>query len=386
MNTALKHWREAATVILAAGQRRAPTADTLKVLENAAKSVCDYQVLLLKRSGRSGFMPNAYVFPGGLVDASDFSSEWQDIFKHFTKAHNYGIAAVKQPPETRPPIFATDRAQLGSPIPGDVAFRICAVRETFEESGVLLALPKHEARGVLDSQPVPTRLGTPWSKDVLAKWRALVNGDPANFIKMCRELECLPNIWALHEWANWLTPVGKYGIRRYDTAFYLCCLDEAPHTLHDDKEIVHFKWSTPQEVLQRYRSKEIWIAPPQFYDFGRLCQFPVLKDLHQFAWKRSVEGCEQWLPVHMVTSDGFANILPGDMLYPEKVDTSGNSEGVLITEKSLDELQQDTGKMHRVVGQDMYSVSIQMNITPKYKHLPPVDSDNMRKFLRNSKL
>jgi len=59
---------------------------------------------------------------------------------------------------------------------------------------------------------------------------------------MCRELQCLPNIWALHEWGNWLTPIGVYGKqRRYDTAFYICCLDEIPYTLHDEKEIVHFK-------------------------------------------------------------------------------------------------------------------------------------------------
>ncbi len=196
-------------------------------------------------------MPNAYVFPGGLVDASDFSSEWQEVFQSFTKAPNYGVGVVKQPPYTRPPIFATDRAQLGSPVPGDVAFRICAVRETFEESGVLLAVPKHEESGIRvrtddardsDPQPTLTRLSGLWDRDVLSRWRALVIGDSGNFIKMCKELQCLPNIWALHEWGNWLTPIGIYDKqRRYDTAFYICCLRDTPHTLHDDKEIVHFK-------------------------------------------------------------------------------------------------------------------------------------------------
>lgn len=251
MNTALKHWREAATVILTAGLRRAPPADSVKaglekVTDVTHKSSFDYEVLLLKRSRNSGFMPNAYVFPGGLVDASDFSSEWQELFKPFTKAPNYGVGMVKQSPDTRPRIFATDRAQLGSPIPGDVAFRICAVRETFEESGVLLVLPKYEDSGIRsctgDAQPSLTRLSGQWDTDVLSNWRSRVIGDPANFIKMCRELQCLPNIWALHEWGNWLTPIGLYGKqRRYDTAFYICCLQETPHTLHDDKEIVHFK-------------------------------------------------------------------------------------------------------------------------------------------------
>ncbi|CAM4525468.1 unnamed protein product [Leuciscus chuanchicus] len=401
MNTALKHWREAATVILAAGLRHTPCADSLKaglgkVTDVAHKSAFDYQVLLLKRSGRSGFMPNAYVFPGGLVDSSDFSCEWQEIFKAFTKAPNYGIGVVKQPPATRPPIFATDRSQLGSPIPGDVAFRICAVRETFEESGVLLAVPKHEESGIRvhtddasnsDTQPTLTRSSGLWNKDVLSKWRSLVIGNPANFIKMCMELQCLPNIWALHEWGNWLTPIGVYGKqRRYDTAFYICCLHEIPYTLQDEKEIVHFKWSTPSEVLHSYNSKEIWIAPPQYYDLGRMCHFPALRDLHRFAWQRSLEGCEQWLPIYLVSPDCYASLLPGDDLYPEKVDTSGKSGGVVKLEKSLEELQQDSANMHRIVGQDPYSISIHMNIRPKYKHLPPLCGEDVGCTSKNSKL
>ncbi|XP_016099649.1 nucleoside diphosphate-linked moiety X motif 19-like [Sinocyclocheilus grahami] len=397
MNTALKHWREAATVILAAGLRRAQSADSLKtglekVSDIAHISAFDYQVLLLKRSGSSGFMPNAYVFPGGLADASDFSSDWQEVFQSFTKAPNYGIGVVKQPPETRPPIFATDRAQLGSPIPGDVAFRICAVRETFEESGVLLAVPTHEESGIRvrtddardsDPQPTLTTLSGLWDRDVLSKWRSLVISDSANFIKMCKELQCLPNIWALHEWGNWLTPVGMHGKqRRYDTAFYICCLRDTPHTLHDEKEIVHFKWSSPSEVLHSYKSKEIWVAPPQFYELGRMCRCPALADLHRFAWQRSLEGCEQWLPIHLVAPDCFASVLPGDALYPEKVDRSVKSGGVMKTETSLEELQQDSANLHRIVGQDPYSITVRMNITPKYNHLSPLfgtDVDNPSK-------
>lgn len=394
MNTALKHWREAATVILTAGLRRAPPPDSVKaglekVTDVTHKSSFDYEVLLLKRSRNSGFMPNAYVFPGGLVDASDFSSEWQELFKPFTKAPNYGVGMVKQSPDTRPRIFATDRAQLGSPIPGDVAFRICAVRETFEESGVLLVLPKDEDSGIRsctgDAQPSLTRLSGQWDTDVLSNWRSRVIGDPANFIKMCRELRCLPNIWALHEWGNWLTPIGLYGKqRRYDTAFYICCLQETPHTLHDDKEIVHFKWSTPLDVLRSYISRDIWIAPPQYYDIGRMCRFPALRDLHRFAWQRSSEGCEQWLSVHMVTPDGFANLLPGDTLYPENVDSSGKGGGVLKTEKSLEELQRDSANLHRIVGHDPYSVSVQMNITSKYNHLRPLSGADIEDLSKNN--
>lgn len=216
------------------------------------KPAFDYEVLLLKRSGKSGFMPNAYVFPGGLVDPSDFSTEWLEVFKAFRHLPQFGIATVKQPRETRPPMFATDRKQLGSPIPGDVAFRICAVRETFEESGVLLVVPSEEeeadtlnagGHGAEGGMSALTVLSHRWDNNLLAKWRSRVLENSSNFIRMCRELECVPNIWALYEWGNWLTPTRGSSVqqRRYDTAFYICCLEEIPFTLHDQKEIQHYE-------------------------------------------------------------------------------------------------------------------------------------------------
>lgn len=256
MNAALKHWREAATLILAAGHRlgadsllprtppsvspRSPSESSGERAQPPLSSRFDYDVLLLKRSAKSGFMPNAYVFPGGVLDPSDFSGDWLDIFKPFSSCPNFGLRQTKQPVETRPAIFATDRLKLGSPIPGDVALRICALRETFEESGVLLVVPKAEVKSFNFDCPSKHYKEPPFSVNELSEWRALVNQNPTNFIRMCRELEVLPNIWALHEWANWITPVGIYG-RRFDTAFFQCCLQEIPHTIQDEKEIVDFQ-------------------------------------------------------------------------------------------------------------------------------------------------
>ncbi|CAJ1048959.1 nucleoside diphosphate-linked moiety X motif 19 [Xyrichtys novacula] len=326
MNSSLRHWREAATLILAAGHKLGPgslssrtpvtsSSDGLSHLPH--KSCFDYDVLMLKRSSKSGFMPNAYVFPGGTVDSSDFSSEWLDIFQSFRNFPNFGLRRVKQPPETRPPIFATDRLKLGSPIPGEVAFRICALRETFEESGVLMVVSKTEGESLLkgfedrlDTDEVTHNKVSELDSSELTKWRALVNQNPSNFIRMCRELEVLPNIWALHEWGNWLTPKERQP-NRFDTAFFICCLQEIPQTMQDEREIVHFKWSTPSEILQSFQAREIWIAPPQFYELSRMCRLPLLNDLHNFSSKRGTEGIEHWLPV-IVSEDGEnVTLMPG---------------------------------------------------------------------------
>ncbi|CAL1604136.1 unnamed protein product [Knipowitschia caucasica] len=330
MNHSLKHWKEAATLIVAAEQRLCAGAVTSRTPPPHATS--NYNILLLKRSGRSSFMPNAYVFPGGLVDPTDFSSEWLDIFKKFSNSPNFG----------------------------EVAFRICALRETFEESGVLLVVPKNEEERVFRSTEVTVNESiTDICPDELTKWRSLVNQNPSNFIRMCRELEVLPNIWALHEWSNWLTPEGRYGGRRFDTAFFICCLKEIPHTLQDQKEIELFQWSPASEVLQSYKAEEFWIAPPQFYELSRLCRLPSLDALHTFASERAVEGCERWLPFATVENGQPVSLLPGDKHYPGDVFESSSGH------------DRDSA-LHRFVIEGSYDIRLQINITPKYKHLLPV--------------
>ncbi|KAM8877956.1 acyl-coenzyme A diphosphatase NUDT19 [Synchiropus picturatus] len=368
MNTALKYWKEAATLILTAGHRslgasRTPVSSAALTPADSARGRTlhfDYDVLMLKRSSKSGFMPNAYVFPGGLVDSSDFSGEWLDVFKPFAHLTDFGLRRVEQPPESRPPIFATDRRTFGSAITGDVAFRICALRETFEESGVLLFVANHEQGSVLDRMSEgrtgePLRDSAKELRGELSKWRTLVNQDPSNFIRMCKELQLVPNIWALHEWGNWLTPVGLTAAR-FDTAFYICCLQEVPDTLQDQMEIVRFQWSTPTEVLKSYRDGQLWIAPPQIYELSRMCRLTRLDDLLRFSSERAVEGCEQWLPVLSNDGEGSVTVLPGDRLHPSSVHS--NPEAV--------------ASLHRFVGSEPYSIDIQMTVPPKYKHLPPL--------------
>ncbi|XP_077420026.1 acyl-coenzyme A diphosphatase NUDT19 [Vanacampus margaritifer] len=384
MNTGLKHWKEAATLILVAGHKLG--ADSLSTpgfasSQSPVKSegrprvphVFDYDVLLLKRSSKSGFMPNAYVFPGGMVDSSDFSSEWLDVFKAFTNSPNFGLRGVQQTPETRPPIFATDRLKLGSHIPGEVAFRICALRETFEESGVLLFVSKKEESGLLKS--IKNRRAADEVKhykvnelcsNELSKWRTLVIQNPSNFVRMCRELEVLPNIWALHEWSNWLTPVGKYGVKRFDTAFFMCCMEDRPHALQDQKEIQHLQWSTPSDILRSFRAHDLWIAPPQFYELSRMCRFPSLSDLHAFARRRGTDGCEQWLPVVFLQDDSYVSVLPGDRLYPT------NDSKAAKVKTDVESQEGSESALHRFLISDPYSPEIQVNITPKYNHTLPL--------------
>ncbi|XP_028596162.2 acyl-coenzyme A diphosphatase NUDT19 [Podarcis muralis] len=376
MSWRLRHWREAATLLLAAG---GPGASPPRP---AAAGAFDYELLLLRRSARSAFLPSAHVFPGGVADAADFSSDWLQLLPGGPRC---GLGSVRDECP-RAPLFAAERPELGSPLPGDVAFRLCAIREAFEEAGVLLVLPGPvaDAAAATAATTGPARLlpaeRLPPSSE-LAEWRLRVQRQPGSFLQLCRHLSCVPNIWALREWSNWLTPVGRAGRggRRYDTAFYLCCLGQAPPVAsHDDGEVTACQWSTPSEAVELFKSQDISIAPPQFYEFCRLCNFTSLHDLHRFASERALEGCERWMPVLMIASDGHMQILPGDELYPEDPDFTGERKPMLMTDKKIEDLMKGASRLHRIVTQDHNNVNIYVNIQPKYKHINPITMDFKR--------
>ncbi len=127
----------------------------------------------------------------------------------------------------------------------NIAFRICALRETFEESGVLLS-----------STPLSA------SESELASWRPRVHEDPANFLRMCHALGACPDVWALREWSAWLTPVTRKDLagRRFETVFYTALVDSAQEASHDHKETSDVIWTDPEEVLA---DGEKDLQPPQ---------------------------------------------------------------------------------------------------------------------------
>lgn len=245
-STEMKAWKNSATLILAAAKRVSGKEyignKQLKLLDegctaqaslpsSVTKSVggqqytsSNYSVLMMQRSGKSSFMPNAHVFPGGIIDRADYSNEWLDVLN--PKEFELLSANIAGP---RPPMTTYD-SKTG--IPPDVAFRICAIRETFEESGLLISK---------DKSGEPSMLG----EENTAEWRKRVISDATEFVQLCKEHDIVPNIWELYEWANWLTPaterVMRGNKRRYGTMFYIACLDSIVETLHEEREFVSSK-------------------------------------------------------------------------------------------------------------------------------------------------
>ena len=158
-------------------------AATCMVLRDGDDGV---EVLLLRRNPRSVFVPGAHVFPGGAVEPSDGESL-------------------------------------------DEAYRYAAVRETFEEAGLLFADGPVEAA-------MPFRAAVACGEVLLAD--------------LCREHGLRLRLDDLREFGHWTTPPG--GPRRYTTRFFVAPAPADQVHAHDDAELVDSEWIRPQAALDRF--------------------------------------------------------------------------------------------------------------------------------------
>ncbi|XP_076112831.1 acyl-coenzyme A diphosphatase NUDT19-like isoform X1 [Mytilus galloprovincialis] len=381
MATILKHWREAATLIIAAKSK------------NIANRY-SYEILMLKRSGKSKFMPSWSVFPGGVAEDADFSPEWVGLFSSLdndiwpkTFAH---FANVGQ----GPPMFSRQRDEHYSKIPSEVAFRICAIRETFEECGILLTRSSNDnkKKTLTEATNIAKNYGKIGNITIsdFEIWREKVDKDATQFIKMCQEFNMVPDIWSLTEWSNWLTPVNmvnkdrrasgtdKGSKRRYDTAFFLCLLDTVPDAMHDDKETVHLQWFPPDELIKSHLESKVKLAPPQIYEICRFLNFKDMEELNEFCLTRINKRVTRNFPVPAICDDGMFILYPGDDLYPEDPDIYGAKEPLVIP-GTWSEVHQKYPHHTRYVQKDkeshgdfVYDVKILCNVTQGDGHVIPV--------------
>lgn len=189
------------------------------------------EVLLLQRTHEAVFMPGAYVFPGGAVDPQD---NVDDLHGHFL-----GVSP--------------DQANLMLDVEeGGLGYLVAALRECFEESGLLLA-HQGESTDCLDH-------GEPELASRCASLRQQLMSGEQTLQQVCEALGVTLSLDRLAYFSRWITPEGRP--RRFDTRFFLAVAPPGQIPCHDGRETIHHLWISPQEALERHKRGDLLVPIP----------------------------------------------------------------------------------------------------------------------------
>lgn len=182
-------------------------ASTVLLLRDGAGG--EVEVFMMVRHYEIDFNSGALVFPGGSVDNGD-----QEII-------------------ARPELYSGGEGLDA----GSLSFRIAAIRETFEESGILLARPRGS-----NSLVEPRR-----AAEIEGRDRAALCESKTRFLKVLSENEVVLALDELVPYAHWITPEGMP--KRFDTWFFLAAAPPEQAGAHDGKESTDSIWVSPREAL-----------------------------------------------------------------------------------------------------------------------------------------
>ncbi|EDW03195.1 nucleoside diphosphate-linked moiety X motif 19 [Drosophila grimshawi] len=321
-----------------------------------APSIFDYNALLLTRNSKSSFMPDSSVFPGGVCDAEDSSPAW---LKHFQR-YDIGAAKLRELCPIASSLTDSSKETLNSAI----SLRLSALRETFEEMGILLC----RDRKTLTSTDGYAQFNEQFDRK---HWQHEVHNNPSKFLALCEELDVLPDLWSLHEWSAWRTP-STFKSRRFETTFFLTALKEQPKVLSEPNEVKDYAWRSPLDYLKSAIKKQVWLPPPQYYELSRCLNFQSLEQLRQFAQLRGAK-CNVLIaqPVLYQCTDGIVQLLPGDDMYPDNPDASTDRIETGLSTEAFRALAKNN--VNRTENKDKYETRLLINYHLADGQINPLD-------------
>lgn len=242
---------------------RLPLAASVLLLRAAAAAGEPFEVYMLRRPETVRFAPGAYIFPGGVLDADD-----RDIARALLASPAAATIATLHARMAREGPFASPDAETTG------ALAVCAVRELFEEAGVLLARDAAgRPLGCADAADRQRR-----REDVLESRLA--------FADLLAAAGAAPDLDALVYFSHWITPEGAR--LRYDTHFFLAALPAGQEASHYPGEMQGGLWLTPREGLARRARGDFPLVTVQAYHLERLAEYPSLDALFAFARAKAV--------------------------------------------------------------------------------------------------
>lgn len=227
----------------------APPRDSATVLvtRDGARGL---EVFMLRRHLNSDVLGGAFVFPGGTVDAGDRDPALAGHVEGISDDH---------------------RRALGDATLGLI---VCAIRESFEEAGVLLARHR-DGSAVQLADPRWTEL------------RRALNAREIDALELIRQGEIVLAADLLRYWHRLITPVQAP--KRYDTRFFIAHLPQGQVPLHDDLETTESEWVAPEDAVARGRAGEFSIIYPTRKTLESITSFATAQDAFAAGVDRSAD-------------------------------------------------------------------------------------------------
>ncbi len=262
-------------------------AATIVVVRDGASGL---EVLLSRRADGTDYTSGAWVFPGGIVDARDRDAH----------AACFGLDDAE----------ASARLGLAS---GGLDFFIAAIRESFEESGLLFGRAVGDNDDVLDGDAAAR----------LAPWRGAMHRREHGIAEMCAKEGIRLDTGALVYLSHWLTPLGR--AKRYDTRFFIAAAPASQVALFDGTEMVEQLWIAPAEALAR--STTLKLLTPTQKTLDLISRFADVAAL--MAWAREPRLVPLTMPHVAVGSQGPRPVMPDEPSYAElgRIDPAGHGHG-----------------------------------------------------------
>jgi 8-oxo-dGTP pyrophosphatase MutT (NUDIX family) len=261
--------RDAATVMVVR-----PASAGAPERELVSEPNAGIEVLMLRRTAAMKFAPGAYVFPGGSVDEADADPA---IAWHGPDPAEVG-------------------AQLGAPVELARALVCAAVRETFEESGVLLA---GEPGG-----PLTVPAGPSWEAD-----RNALTAGSLTLAELLSRRGLAVRADLLVPWARWITPEAEP--RRFDARFFAAALPAGQQAAGHHAEADRMAWLRPVNAIEAAKAGSISLFPPTVAILNEFASYGGLDDI--LVQRRKIAAV---LPV-LGAEDGEVWLqLPDEVAYP----------------------------------------------------------------------
>ncbi len=218
----------------------------------------------------------SYVFPGGLLEGADCDAAAFSELPAATANGGLGLAA------------------------GGLDYYCAAIRETFEETGVLLARARHGA-------------GLP-PREVLAAARRRLNEGELRWSDFLADRRLVLACDALHYFAWWVTP--RTLPRRFSTRFFLAALPEGQEASHDGRELTGSRWMTAADAIAAAEEGAIALPPPTRATLSDLARCADLDALLDWARRRAAAGVPRIEPVIERRAGRDRVLMPWDPDYP----------------------------------------------------------------------